>query len=131
MNELESEILRLKQENEKLTFQLKLTQADYEASELENEKLREKYNSLKEIPIYEQCKALEQENELKKIQNEELYADLAISNKKLSEYKKALKEIKRVIELAYKVEDYLLGQDYTDLVDRIDKELEVLGNESN
>ena len=39
---------------------------------------------------------LKQENELKKIQNEELYADLAISNKKLSEYKQALEEIREI-----------------------------------
>ena len=39
---------------------------------------------------------LKQENELKKIQNEELYADLAISNKKLTEYKMALEEIREM-----------------------------------
>ena len=44
---------------------------------------------------------LEDENELKRIQNEELYADLAISNKKLSEYKKALEEIRDALGYGY------------------------------
>ena len=46
--------------------------------------------------------------------------------KDCNKYHKALKEIQRIINLAYRVEDYQLGQDYTDLVNRIDKELEVL-----
>lgn len=47
---------------------------------------------------------------------------------KAEEYRSALEEIRKVINLAYKTGDYLLGQDYTDLVDRIEKELEVLND---
>lgn len=38
-------------------------------------------------------------------------------------YRSALEEINRVVKLAHKVEDYLLGQDYTDLVDRIENKI--------
>lgn len=89
---------------------------------------------------YKQLKRLEQENkELKEMLSKEpkamqafqiSYNGLKRDNEVLwgmvKDYKTALEEIRKVINLAYKTEDYLLGQDYTDLVDRIEKELEVL-----
>lgn len=76
---------------------------------------------------------LEQENKELKEENSLLSYNLHIKEneaahylKEVSRHRSALEEINRVVKLAYKVEDYLLGQDYTDLVDRIEKELEVL-----
>lgn len=96
---------------------------------------------------YKQLKRLEQENKELKEEKQTIKSYLGIDSKTILErleeldewkhndklllwkYSSALEEIKSIITLAYKVEDYLLGQNYTDLVDRIDKELEVLDDE--
>lgn len=98
---------------------------------------------------YKQLKRLEQENkelkaELNKIIDERekkieetllkgcyqsLGSECRIYELKESKYRSALEEINRVVKLAHKVEDYLLGQDYTDLVDRIEKEINEVLNE--
>jgi hypothetical protein len=85
-----------------------------------------------EIPceyLEQLAKRLEQERDELKQENERIYNDgqteitrLCNENNKL---KSALEEIRRIIALAYKTEDYLLGQDYTDLVDRINEVLNV------
>ena len=73
--------------------------------------------------LYQKNDRLQQDNEkLKLSQDVSELRDTVYTNI----YRKALEEIKRVINLAHRVEDYQLGQDYTDLVNRIDKELEVL-----
>jgi len=78
----------------------------------------------------------EKDNKIKKLEqeNKELYNDgqteitrLCNENSKL---KSALEEINRVVKLAHKVEDYLLGQDYTDLVDRIQNKINEVLNDS-
>ena len=70
----------------------------------------ETYFRLKEEYL-SKLKRLKQENEkLLKARNHFMAVNL--------KYFTALEEIQRVINLAYKVEDYQFGQDYTDLVDR-------------
>lgn len=85
----------------------------WEELKAENERLKDEIKRIAEMRVcYEEnlklCKM--QENHISKLAA-------------------AIQEIQRVINLAHRVEDYLLGQDYTDLVDRINKELGVLKNE--
>ena len=88
--------------------------------------------------LLDNVKRLEQEN--KELKSDVLKWQKAFSrqyqineNKGYSKaeenYRSALEEINRVVKLAHKVEDYLLGQDYTDLVDRIEKEVNEVLND--
>lgn len=77
-----------------------------------------------------QLKRLEQENKDLKKQIESDKGLITVGGRQQYEItmsynkcKTALEEINRVVKLAHKVEDYLLGQDYTDLVDRIENKI--------
>lgn len=77
--------------------------------------------------LYNENKDLSEDVYRLEQENKEIYENGQIEITKLcnekTKYRSALEEINRVVKLAHKVEDYSLGQDYTDLVDRIEKEV--------
>lgn len=81
--------------------------------EQENKKLKERFNSLKEIPIYEQCKALQQENKELKIyiesnkQQIEEVETLVMDNDRLQQEVENLKDT-----IYYDVEKYRSALEY-------------------
>ena len=95
--------------------------------EQENKELKEWKDKV--VKLFEsacRCKYLNEETDICSYTNEKCINinKCAYKYQELSDnYRSALEEINRVVKLAHKVEDYLLGQDYTDLVDRIEKEI--------
>lgn len=91
----------------------------WEELKAENEKLYEEKDCLHKIID----RLLENAGYSKDIASaedfEDVYENMQYKNNKLEEYKQTLQEIKAIAKDKTKTYDYLLGQEYTDLVDII------------